>query len=522
MLAFDTGPGRGGHRRRRAPGRSPALVRPRRPDRRPGDAGRDRARRAAGRSVLLGAAAQEHRPRALRRRATPRRCTRACPAPTASPPRSSSPRGASRRPSAGWTPRRHRGGRLRRRLPPSRGSWRRSSGISRPPAATRSGGSSELFFPGDAKEAVAFALLGLSHAPRAARQRPRRDRRERRPRPRHGHARMSTASAAPDPGRLILPALRAAADGGFGHEAARIADALDLGVGGFIVFGGTVESVRRLTADLLRRAGRPLLIASDLERGAGQQVAGLTEFPPPLALASLEDAAVVRWAGAVTAQEARAVGINWVFAPVGDLDVLADNPIVQTRAFGDDPNRVASLVRTWIEGCQDAGALACAKHFPGHGRTTVDSHIALPVVSDTRGHAARQRSAAVRHRGRERSGVDDDGARGLPRARRLGRAGHDLRPDHGRAARAARVRRAGRDRRADHGRRAGGPARIGRGGRGGAGRRGPAALPQRRAPGARRARAGARERHARARAAGGGAAAATSARSRWPPARRRR
>jgi len=194
---------------------------------------------------------------------------------------------------------------------------------------------------------------------------------------------MSATSAAPESGRLILPALRAAADGGFGHEAARIADALDLGVGGFIVFGGTVESVRRLTADLFRRAGRPMLIAADLERGAGQQVAGLTEFPPPLALASLEDAAVVRWAGAVTAQEARAVGINWVFAPVGDLDVLADNPIVQTRAFGDDPNRVASLVRTWIEGCQDAGALACAKHFPGHGRTTVDSHIALPVVSDS-------------------------------------------------------------------------------------------------------------------------------------------
>ena len=183
-------------------------------------------------------------------------------------------------------------------------------------------------------------------------------------------------------GRLILPALRAGADGGFSHEAARIADALDLGVGGFIVFGGNVESVRRLTADLLRRAGRPMLIASDLERGAGQQVAGLTQFPPPLALASLGDASVVRWAGAVTAQEARAVGINWVFAPVGDLDVLPDNPIVQTRAFGDDPNRVASLVRTWIEGCQAAGALACVKHFPGHGRTAVDSHIALPIVAE--------------------------------------------------------------------------------------------------------------------------------------------
>ncbi len=194
---------------------------------------------------------------------------------------------------------------------------------------------------------------------------------------------MTSVSPALDPGRLILPALRAGPDGGFGHEAARIADALDLGVGGFIVFGGTAESVRRLTADLFRRAGRPLLIASDLERGAGQQVEGLTQFPPPLALASLGDAEVVRWAGAVTAQEARAVGINWIFAPVGDLDILADNPIVQTRAFGPDPDRVASLVRTWIEGCQHAGALACVKHFPGHGRTTVDSHIALPVVPDS-------------------------------------------------------------------------------------------------------------------------------------------
>jgi beta-glucosidase-like glycosyl hydrolase len=181
-------------------------------------------------------------------------------------------------------------------------------------------------------------------------------------------------------GRLILPALRAGPGGTFAHEAAAIADALDLGAGGFIVFGGNAESVRRLTTDLTRRAERPLLIASDLERGAGQQVEGLTEFPPPAALAALDDPAVARWAGAVTAQEARAVGINWVFAPVADLDVLPQNPIVQTRAFGHDPNRVATLVRNWIEGCQGAGALACAKHYPGHGRTEVDSHVALPVV----------------------------------------------------------------------------------------------------------------------------------------------
>jgi beta-glucosidase len=182
------------------------------------------------------------------------------------------------------------------------------------------------------------------------------------------------------PARLIMPALRSDALSGFAHEAGRIADTLEIGVGGYIIFGGSAESVRRLTADLLRRAGRPLLLASDLERGAGQQVAGLTEFPPPMALASLHNPAVVRWAASVTAQEARAVGINWVFAPVADLDLLAENPIVQTRAFGADPDEVATYVRHWIEGCQAAGALACAKHYPGHGRTAVDSHVALPVV----------------------------------------------------------------------------------------------------------------------------------------------
>ena len=149
-----------------------------------------------------------------------------------------------------------------------------------------------------------------------------------------------------------MPALRSDALSGFAHEAGAIADTLELGVGGYIIFGGTAESVRRLTADLLRRAGRPLLLASDLERGAGQQVAGLTEFPPPMALASLRDPAVVRWAASVTAQEARAVGINWVFAPVADLDLLPENPIVQTRAFGADPNEVATYVRHWVEGCQ--------------------------------------------------------------------------------------------------------------------------------------------------------------------------
>jgi beta-glucosidase-like glycosyl hydrolase len=184
--------------------------------------------------------------------------------------------------------------------------------------------------------------------------------------------------------RLIFPAIRWQDDTGFDHELESIRQALALDVGGFIIFGGPAESVRALTTRLRRDAARPLLLAADLERGAGQQFDGLTQFPPPRALAALDQLEVTRWAGAVTAHEARSVGINWVFAPVADLDLLPDNPIIQTRAFAADPALAARHVAAWIEGCQRAGALACAKHYPGHARTTTDSHIALPVVSATR------------------------------------------------------------------------------------------------------------------------------------------
>ena len=182
-------------------------------------------------------------------------------------------------------------------------------------------------------------------------------------------------------GRLLMPALRWREDEGFSHEESTIAAALELGAGGFVLFGGTDADVRSLTSSLRHRAGRPLLIGSDLERGAGQQVRGLAELPPPRALAALGEQSVIRGAGLLTAVEALEVGINWVFAPVADLDIEPLNPIVQTRSFGDDPAKVAECVASWIAGCEVGGALACAKHFPGHGRTRVDSHDTIPVVS---------------------------------------------------------------------------------------------------------------------------------------------
>jgi beta-glucosidase len=183
-----------------------------------------------------------------------------------------------------------------------------------------------------------------------------------------------------NPARLVLPALRWRADGGFAAESPTIERGLARGVGGFILFGGDLDEVRDLTRAVTRQAGRPLLFGADLERGPGQQVTGLAELPPPAALASLGDLDPVRHAGVVTGSEARSVGINWVFAPDADLDLVAANPIVQTRSFGADPVGVAAAVGAWIDGCQSAGAAACAKHFPGHGRTRIDPHDRLPVV----------------------------------------------------------------------------------------------------------------------------------------------
>jgi beta-glucosidase-like glycosyl hydrolase len=182
---------------------------------------------------------------------------------------------------------------------------------------------------------------------------------------------------------LFYPAIRWDAVHGFESSRAAIDDALKLGVGGFIIFGGPSEHVASLTEDLHSKSRVPLLIGADLERGAGQQFAGQTALPPLAAIASLEDLQSIRRAAGVSALEARSLGINWIYAPDCDLDIEPDNPIIGTRSFGSDPERVAEYASAWIDACQAEGVLACAKHFPGHGRTTVDSHKQLPIVGES-------------------------------------------------------------------------------------------------------------------------------------------
>jgi len=183
---------------------------------------------------------------------------------------------------------------------------------------------------------------------------------------------------------LLIPSLHWAGTGGFDADRDLIDRALALGVGGFILYGGEVDAVRQLIKELRQRSTVPLLIAADMERGAGQQFTGATGLPPLAAIASLNDPDAVRRAARLTAREARTLGVSWAFAPVCDVDIAPDNPIIGTRALGANAQRVAELAAVWIRACQAEGVLACAKHYPGHGRTTADSHLELPTVDATK------------------------------------------------------------------------------------------------------------------------------------------
>ncbi|MBX3471222.1 MAG: glycosyl hydrolase family 3, partial [Planctomycetes bacterium] len=183
--------------------------------------------------------------------------------------------------------------------------------------------------------------------------------------------------------QVVIPVLDLRGGDGRPAPAAALEAARDLarrGVGGFILFGGDIDTLAADLAALRAAAPRGLLVAADLERGLGQQVRGGAHLPPLLALGAADDEDLARRAGEAVAREALAVGVDWLLGPVLDLADEPRNPIVGTRSLGPDPARVAALGAAVIEGVQAAGGLACAKHFPGHGATTDDSHAALPVV----------------------------------------------------------------------------------------------------------------------------------------------
>ncbi len=174
----------------------------------------------------------------------------------------------------------------------------------------------------------------------------------------------------------------------------------NLRIGGLVLINRTENGRLRYSeayamATFLNRMQRaskvPLLVAGDFERGDSMRVESKTLFPHAMAFSATGDPALSRVEGEITARQAHALGVPWILAPVADVNNNPDNPIINIRSYGEKPEDVAAHVQAFIRGAHEQGdVLVTAKHFPGHGDTAVDSHIALPLNT-----ASRERLSAV-------------------------------------------------------------------------------------------------------------------------------
>ncbi|MDJ1182864.1 glycoside hydrolase family 3 N-terminal domain-containing protein [Roseofilum casamattae] len=159
-----------------------------------------------------------------------------------------------------------------------------------------------------------------------------------------------------------------------------------LGVGGIILVGGSAAELRDRISSLQALAEIPLLVGADVEEGVGQRFSAATHFPPPMALGAIAkqspETAIeyARKMGEMTAREALALGINWLYAPVSDVNNNPNNPVINVRAFAETVETTSTLISAYIQGARVHPILTTAKHFPGHGDTAVDSHLQLPVL----------------------------------------------------------------------------------------------------------------------------------------------
>lgn len=175
--------------------------------------------------------------------------------------------------------------------------------------------------------------------------------------------------------------------GGIEKDFDRYSGFVQKGIAGFIVFGGELGILRKYIGKLQDSSPQPLIIASDLEQGLGQQVKGGTIFPPAMALSSAykscgsDGGEIMRRVFGAYAEESLYAGINTILAPVVDINTNPHNPVISVRSFGEDGETVSLMSGIMIETLQSNGIVACAKHFPGHGDTSIDSHISLPVLN---------------------------------------------------------------------------------------------------------------------------------------------
>jgi len=155
-------------------------------------------------------------------------------------------------------------------------------------------------------------------------------------------------------------------------------------VGGIVVFAGGVYETVHLINRMQEASKIPLLISADFETGVGMRFNDAINFPWNMAIAATGEPELAQKMGAITAREATALGIQQVFAPVVDVNNNPNNPVINVRSFGENPKDVARFGIAFMKGLQSGNVLATAKHFPGHGNTSVDSHRGLPVINFSR------------------------------------------------------------------------------------------------------------------------------------------
>jgi beta-N-acetylhexosaminidase len=151
-------------------------------------------------------------------------------------------------------------------------------------------------------------------------------------------------------------------------------------VGGVVVFVGGVYETVHLVNRMQENAKIPLLISADFETGLGMRFFETVNFPWNMAVAATGNPEFARREGELVGREAKAFGVQQVFAPVVDVNNNADNPVINVRSYGENPEDVARFAVAFTEGLQSQNVLATAKHFPGHGDTNVDSHRGLPII----------------------------------------------------------------------------------------------------------------------------------------------
>ncbi len=157
----------------------------------------------------------------------------------------------------------------------------------------------------------------------------------------------------------------------------------EYGVGGVILLGGSAAEIALKTQQMQSWAKIPLLISADIEEGVGQRFSGATWFAPPMALRSLPPE-YAEAMGKITAEEALAIGLNWLLAPIVDVNNNPENPVINVRAFGTTVDQVIGTTTAFMTGAKKYPVLTTAKHFPGHGDTSVDSHLQTPMLPHDR------------------------------------------------------------------------------------------------------------------------------------------